>query len=67
MVQLIDRIWDDNIKEQKIGQIQEQLELILDWLKHTQNPVDAIRLWEKEQIKELENMILHYLNNSLGR
>jgi hypothetical protein len=67
MVQLIDKIQDENIKGQKIGQMQEQLKLVLDWLKHTQNPADAIRLWEKEQIKELENIILYYLNNRSDR
>lgn len=54
MLQLINRIQNKNIKEQNIGQIQEQLHLILDWLKHTQTPVDAVRTWEKEQTKELE-------------
>ena len=54
MLQLINRIQNKNIKEQNIDQIQEQLHLILDWLKHTQIPVDAVRTWEKEQTKELE-------------
>ncbi|MGX5701860.1 hypothetical protein [Bacillus cereus] len=64
MLQLIDRIQNKNIKEQNIGQIQEQLHLILDWLKHTQIPVDAVRIWEKEQTKELEKSIVYHLNNS---
>ncbi|MGH0512937.1 hypothetical protein [Bacillus cereus] len=66
MIQLIERIQDENIKEQILWQIQEQLDLILDWLKNAQNPVDAVRLWEKEQIKEFENMIFYHLNNSSG-
>ncbi|MEB9612465.1 hypothetical protein P4J23_20880 [Bacillus cereus] len=64
MLQLINRIQNKNIKEQNIGQIQEQLHLILDWLKHTQIPVDAVRTWEKEQTKELEKSIVYHLNNS---
>ena len=64
MLQLIDRIQNKNIKEQNIGQIQEQLHLILDWLKHTQTLVDAVRIWEKEQTKELEKVIVYYLHNS---
>ncbi|WP_258131956.1 hypothetical protein [Bacillus cereus] len=64
MLQLINRIQNKNIKEQNIGQIQEQLHLILDWLKHTQTPVDAVRTWEKEQTKELEKSIVYHLNNS---
>ena len=67
MLQLIDRIQNKNIKEQNIGQIQEQLHLILDWLKHTQTPVDAVRIWEKEQTKELEKVIVYYLHNSSSR
>lgn len=51
MLQLIDRIQNKNIKEQNIGQIQEQLHLILDWLKHTQTPVDAVRIWEKNKLR----------------
>ncbi|MDA2476047.1 hypothetical protein [Bacillus cereus] len=64
MLQLINRIQNKNVKEQNIGQIQEQLHLILDWLKHTQIPVDAVRIWEKEQTKELEKSIVYHLNNS---
>lgn len=64
MLQLTNRIQNKNIKEQNIGQIQEQLHLILDWLKHTQIPVDAVRIWEKEQTKELEKSIVYHLNNS---
>ncbi len=64
MLQLINRIQNKNIKEQNIGQIQEQLHLILDWLKHTQIPVDAVRTWEKEQTKELEKASYIILNNS---
>ncbi|PGU09901.1 hypothetical protein COD21_17550 [Bacillus cereus] len=64
ILQLIDRIQNKNLKEQNIGQMQEQLHLILDWLKHTQNPVDAVRIWEKEQTKELEKSLVYYLNNS---
>lgn len=64
MLQLIDRIQNKNLKEQNILQVQEQLHLILDWLKHTQNPVDAVRIWEKEQTKKLEKSIVYYLNNS---
>ncbi|MEK4838303.1 hypothetical protein [Bacillus sp. FSL L8-0152] len=64
MLQLTNRIQNKNIKEQNIGQIQEQLHLILDWLKHTQTPVDAVRTWEKEQTKELEKSIVYHLNNS---
>ncbi|BCC59369.1 TPA: hypothetical protein QC128_004540 [Bacillus cereus] len=64
MLQLINRIQNKNIKEQNIDQIQEQLHLILDWLKHTQIPVDAVRTWEKEQTKELEKSIVYHLNNS---
>lgn len=67
MLQLIDRIQNKNIKEQNIGQIQEQLHLILDWLKHTQIPVDAVRVREKEQTKELEKVIVYYLHNSSSR
>lgn len=67
MLQLINRIQNKNIKEQNIGQIQEQLHLILDWLKHTQIPVDAVRIWEKEQTKELEMVIVYYLHNSSSR
>ncbi|MEC3605329.1 hypothetical protein P9134_28850 [Bacillus cereus] len=67
MLQLINRIQNKNIKEQNIGQIQEQLHLILDWLKHTQIPVDAVRIWEKEQTKELEKSIVYHLNNSSSR
>ncbi|MFC9448167.1 hypothetical protein ACFTSE_18450 [Bacillus cereus] len=64
MLQLIDRIQNKNLKEQNILQVQEQLHLILDWLKHTQNPVDAVRIWEKEQTQKLEKSIVYYLNNS---
>ncbi|EJR90064.1 hypothetical protein ACTFPQ_16875 [Bacillus cereus group sp. MYBK5-1] len=67
MLQLINRIQNKNIKEQNIGQIQEQLHLILDWLKHTQTPVDAVHIWEKEQTKELEMVIVYYLHNSSSR
>ncbi|ANC08278.1 MULTISPECIES: hypothetical protein [Bacillus cereus group] len=67
MLQLINRIQNKNIKEQNIGQIQEQLHLILDWLKHTQTPVDAIRIRKKEQTKELEKVIVYYLHNSSSR
>ncbi|EJR98524.1 hypothetical protein [Bacillus cereus] len=67
MLQLINRIQNKNIKEQNIDQIQEQLHLILDWLKHTQIPVDAVRTWEKEQTKELEMVIVYYLHNSSSR
>ena len=67
MLQLIDRIQNKNIKEQNIGQIQEQLHLILDWLKHTQTLVDSVRIWEKEQTKELEKVIVYYLHNSSSR
>ena len=51
MLQLTNRIQNKNIKEQNIGQIQEQLHLILDWLKHTQIPVDAVRIWEKNKLR----------------
>ncbi|MFB6589318.1 hypothetical protein ACFCVQ_27640 [Bacillus thuringiensis] len=64
MLQLIDRIQNKNSKERNIGQLQEQLHSILDWLKHTQTPVDAVRTWEKEQTKELEKSIVYHLNNS---
>ncbi|TKJ02565.1 hypothetical protein FC702_18045, partial [Bacillus cereus] len=67
MLQLIDRIQNKNIKEQNIGQIQERLHLILDWLKHIQTPVDAVRTWKKEQTKALEKVIVYYLHNSLSR
>ncbi len=64
MLQLTNRIQNKNSKERNIGQLQEQLHSILDWLKHTQTPVDAVRTWEKEQTKELEKSIVYHLNNS---
>ncbi len=64
MLQLTNRIQNKNSKERNIGQLQEQLHSILDWLKHTQTPVDAVRIWEKEQTKELEKSIVYHLNNS---
>lgn len=64
MLQLTNRIQNKNSKERNIGQLQEQLHSILDWLKHTQTPVDAVRIWEKEQTKELEKSIIYHLNNS---
>lgn len=51
MLQLINRIQNKNIKKLHIGQIQVQLHLILDWLKHTQIPVDAARIRKKDKLR----------------
>lgn len=65
IVQLINKIQDEENKKYLTTQLQYQANLILTWLNNTINPVDAIRTWEKERIKGFEEVVLRSLNSIL--
>lgn len=61
--QLINNIQDVKKKKDLTEKLQNQVTLILSWLNHTLNPVDAISTWEKDRIKDFEDTVLRLLNS----